>query len=248
MTDLIITKENNGIFTIILNRFDKKNALNTIMYQQLCQHFVYAKNNIHIHCMLIHGDDNCFCAGNDLQDFIENSENDDSLAALDFVKVLSQFNKPIVAAVAGAAVGIGTTLLLHCDMVIAANNAKFKLPFSQLGLCPEAGSSLLLTRLIGQNCAFELMVLGNTFSAEQALQYGIANQVCLPNELLSIGEKIANTISRLPNDAVMTSRKLIRQASQSRLSQVIENEGNEFSRLVNTPECKAILGQFLNPK
>jgi len=243
MTDLIIIKENNGVLTIILNRFDKKNALNTLMYQQLCQHFDYAKNNEQINCVLIHGDENCFCAGNDLQDFVESSQND-SLAALDFVKVLSEFNKPIVAAVAGAAVGIGTTLLLHCDMVIAANNAKFKLPFTQLGLCPEAGSSLLLTRLIGQNCAFELMVLGNTFSAEKARQYGIANQVCLPSELLSIGEKIANTISRLPSDAVMTSRKLIRQASQSRLSQVIENEGNEFSRLVNTPECKAILGQF----
>jgi len=247
MTDLIITKENNGVFTIVLNRFDKKNALNTLMYQQLCQHFEYAKKNDHINCILIHGNENCFCAGNDLQDFVESAENGDSLAALDFVKVLSEFNKPIVAAVAGAAVGIGTTLLLHCDMVIAANNSKFKLPFTQLGLCPEAGSSLLLTQLVGQNRAFELMVLGNTFSAEQALQYGIANQVCSPNELLSIGEKIANTISKLPSDAVMTSRKLIRQANQSQLSQVINTEGSEFSRLVNTPECKDILGQFFKP-
>jgi enoyl-CoA hydratase/carnithine racemase len=245
MTDFIITKENNGVFTIILNRFEKKNALNTLMYQQLCQKFEYAKNNKQINCILIHGNEKCFSAGNDLQDFIESSKSD-SLAALDFVKILSEFNKPIIAAVAGAAVGIGTTLLLHCDMVIAADNAKFKLPFTQLGLCPEAGSSFLLTRLIGQNRAFELMVLGNTFSAEQALEYGIANQVCSPDELLFISEKIANTISSLPSDAVMTSRKLIRQASQHHLSQVIENEGDEFSRLVNTPECKAILGKFFN--
>jgi len=243
MTDLIITKENKGVFTITLNRFDKKNALNNLMYQELCQHFDAAKKNNNIHCVLIQGNENCFCAGNDLQDFIESSQ-DESLAALDFVKTLSEFNKPIVAAVAGAAVGIGTTLLLHCDMVVAANNAKFKLPFTQLGLCPEAGSSLLLTRLVGQNRAFELMILGNTFSAEQAHQYGIANQVCLPEDLLSIAEKVATTIARLPSDAVMTSRKLIRQATQSQLSQVIKNEGDEFSRLVNTPECKAILGQF----
>jgi len=243
MTDLIITKENKGVFTITLNRFDKKNALNNLMYQELCQHFDSAKKNNNIHCVLIQGNENCFCAGNDLQDFIESSQ-DESLAALDFVKTLSEFNKPIVAAVAGAAVGIGTTLLLHCDMVVAANNAKFKLPFTQLGLCPEAGSSLLLTRLVGQNRAFELMILGNTFSAEQAHQYGIANQVCLPEDLLSIAEKVATTIARLPSDAVMTSRKLIRQATQSQLSQVIKNEGDEFSRLVNTPECKAILGQF----
>lgn len=242
MTDLIITKENQGVFTIILNRIDKKNAINNIMYNQLCQHFNYAKSNDNIRCVLIRGDENCFCAGNDLQDFIECSQ-DDSLAALDFVRVLSAFNKPIVAAVAGPTVGIGTTLL-HCDMVIAANNTKFKLPFTQLGLCPEAGSTLLLTRLIGQNRAFELLVLGGTFNAEQAKEYGIANQVCLPNELLSIADKTAGAIACLPSDAVMTSRRLIRQATQSSLPQVIENEGNEFSRLVKTDACKKIMAMF----
>ena len=247
MTDFIITKESNGVLTIILNRFDKKNALNTLMYQQLCQHFEYAQHNGQVHCILIHGDENCFSAGNDLQDFIENADND-SLAAFDFVKILSEFNKPIIAAVAGAAVGIGTTLLLHCDMVIAANNAKFKLPFTQLGLCPEAGSSFLLTRLVGQNRAFELMVLGKTFSAEQALEYGIVNQICAPESLLSTGKKIAKSIAQLPSDAVITSRRLIRQASQSQLTQVIENEGDEFSRLVSTPECRAILESFFKPK
>lgn len=243
MTEQIITKENQGVFTIILNRLDKKNALSTSMYQTLSQHFTYAENNENIHCVLIHGTESCFCAGNDLQDFIASTENDD-LVALDFIRVLNAFNKPIVAAVAGAAVGIGTTMLLHCDMVIAANNAKFKLPFTQLGLCPEAGSSYLLTRLVGQNRAFELMVLGNTFTAEQAHQYGIANSVCKENELLDLAQNTAVAIAALPADAVMSSKKLIRQASQSLLTQVIENEGNEFSRLVNTPECKTILSQF----
>jgi enoyl-CoA hydratase/carnithine racemase len=246
MTDQIIIKENQGVLTIILNRLDKKNALSTLMYQQLCQQFTDAQQNSAIRCILIHGDENCFCAGNDLQDFIESTENDD-LAAFEFIKILNAFNKPIVAAVAGAAVGIGTTLLLHCDMVIAADNAKFKLPFTQLGLCPEAGSSYLLTRLIGQSRAFELMVLGNTFTAEQAHQYGIANKVCQANELLSLGQKTALAIADLPADAVMTSRKLIRQASQEILTQVIHSEGDEFSRLVKTPQCKAILGQFFNP-
>lgn len=243
MTELIITKENQGVLTITLNRIDKKNALSSLMYQQLCQLFTYAKQTSTVHCVLIQGDETCFCAGNDLQDFIESSENDD-LVALDFVKVLSEFNKPIIAAVAGAAVGIGTTMLLHFDMIIAADNAKFKLPFTQLGLCPEAGSSYLLTRLIGQNRAFELMVLGNTFTAEQAYQYGIVNKVCQASELINLGQKTALAIAALPVDAVMSSRKLIRQASQAILTQVINNEGNEFSRLVNTPECKTILGQF----
>ncbi len=247
MNDLILTSEKQGVFTITLNRLDKKNALNTIMYQQLCQLFTYAQENSTIHCLVIRGDENCFCAGNDLQDFMQCSQNDESgdLAALDFVNVLSRFTKPLVAAVAGAAVGIGTTLLLHCDMVIAANNSKFKLPFTQLGLCPEAGSSLLLPLRIGQNKAFELLVLGQTFSAEQALSYGIANQVCQPNELLAIAEDIALSIAKLPTDAVMTSRRLIRQANQQQLEQVINNEGQEFSRLVNTPDCKNILAAFL---
>lgn len=243
MADLIITKENQGVFTIILNRIDKKNALNNIMYKHLGQQLEYANNNTAIHCVLIHGDENCFCAGNDLQDFIECTQGD-SLAALDFVEILNAFNKPIVAAVAGPVVGIGTTLLLHCDMVIAATNAKFKMPFTQLGLCPEAGSSLLLTRLVGQNRAFELLILGETFSAEQAKEYGIANKVCQPNELLSMAETTALAIASLPNDAVMTSRKLIRQATHTSLPQVIKNEGEEFSRLVKTDACKEIMSMF----
>ena len=248
MNDLILTSEKQGVFTITLNRLDKKNALNTIMYQQLCQFFTYAQENSSVHCLVIRGNENCFCAGNDLHDFIQCSQSDNStdLAALDFVKVLSNFTKPLIAAVAGAAVGIGTTLLLHCDMVIAANNSKFKLPFTQLGLCPEAGSSLLLPLRLGQNVAFELLVLGKTFTAEQALVYGIANQVCQPKDLLAITEQIALNIAKLPTDAVMTSRRLIRQANQQLLTQVINDESQEFSRLVNSPDCKNILAAFVS--
>lgn len=243
MSNLILTTEKQGVFTITLNRFDKKNALTNDMYKQLCQHFAYAEKTESIHSLVIQGNENCFCAGNDLHDFLQCSADGD-LAALDFVKVLSEFTKPLVAAVAGAAVGIGTTLLLHCDMVIAATNSKFKLPFTQLGLCPEAGSSLLLTQKVGQNKAFELMVLGNTFTAEQALSFGIANQICQPNELLALTEEVALAIARLPVESVMTSRRLIRQSNQLALSKAIEDESQEFVRLVNTDECKNILAQF----
>ena len=129
-------------------------------------------------------------------------------------------------------------------MVYAATNSKFKLPFTQLGLCPEAGSSLLLTRLVGQNRAFELMVLGSGFNAEQALEYGIANKICQPDELLAMAAKTANAIAKLPLDSVITSRRLIRQATQPLLAQVIKDEGDEFKRLVNTDDCKNILAHF----
>ncbi|PKG81542.1 crotonase [Colwellia sp. 75C3] len=243
MSNLILTTEKQGVFTITLNRIDKKNALTNDMYKQLCQHFSYAEQTESIHCVVIQGNENCFCAGNDLNDFIQCSVNDE-LAALEFVKVLSEFTKPLVAGVAGVAVGIGTTLLLHCDMVIAANNSKFKLPFTQLGLCPEAGSSLLLTQKVGPNKAFELMVLGNTFNAEQALSYGITNQTCQPNELLALTAVVAQAIANLPVESVMTSRRLIRQGNKLALSQVISDESQAFSHLVNSQACKDILAKF----
>lgn len=243
MSDLILSTEKQGVFTITLNRIDKKNALTNAMYLQLCQLFSYAEQTESIHCVVIQGDENCFCAGNDLHDFMKCSADGD-LAALDFVNAVSVFTKPLVAAVAGVAVGIGTTLLLHCDMVIAANNSLFKLPFTQLGLCPEAGSSLLLTQKVGQNKAFELMVLGKSFNAEQAQGFGIANQVCQPDELLNLAAETALAIARLPVDSVMTSRRLIRQGNQVALSKAISDESQEFVRLVNTDACKNILAQF----
>jgi enoyl-CoA hydratase/carnithine racemase len=243
MDPLIKIDEDQHVLTITLNRFDKKNALNTKMYKLLCQHLNDASDNPLIHCVLIQGNENCFCAGNDLQDFIDNSASDE-LIALKLINILADFSKPLIAAVAGPAVGIGTTLLLHCDMVIAADNSKFKLPFTQLGLCPEAGSSLLIPQLIGHNKAFELMVLGQTFTAEQAYQYNIVNQVCQPSNLLESANKIAKTIAKLPQDAVITSKKLLRQSNIKALKQTIDSEGVEFNRLVNTDECKTIMSSF----
>jgi len=243
MSNLILTTQKQGVFSITLNRIDKKNALTNAMYEQLCQYFAYAEQTDSIHCLVIQGNEDCFCAGNDLHDFMQCSA-DDELVALKFIKVLSEFTKPLIAGVAGVAVGIGTTLLLHCDMVIAANNSRFKLPFTQLGLCPEAGSSLLLTQKVGANKAFELMVLGTTFNAEQALSYGITNQTCEPNELLALTAEVAQAIANLPVESVMTSRRLIRQGNKLALSQVISEESEAFAHLVNSPECKNILAKF----
>lgn len=245
MSDVILATENNHVLTITLNRLDKKNALTHYMYEQLCSELIHATENANIHCVVIQGNDQCFCAGNDLQDFLKCTENDE-LAALAFVKLLATFNKPIVAAVAGVAVGIGTTLLLHCDMVIAADNSIFKLPFTQLGLCPEAGSSLLLTQKVGANKAFELMVLGESFNALQAQSFGIVNQVCSPNEVIEKTANIAQSIANLPFDAVMTSRRLIRQANQQPLTETINDESQAFFQLVNSPECKEILARVLS--
>lgn len=243
MDNLILTEKQNNVLTITLNRFNKKNALNSSMYQQLSALFSKANNDHSTHCVVIQGDDQCFCAGNDLQDFIASSQSED-LAAFDFIKILAEFKKPLIAAVAGPAVGIGTTLLLHCDMVFTTEQAKFKLPFTQLGLCPEAASSLLLTLRLGQNKAFELLVLGNTFNGQKALDLGIANQLCTSEELLKTAQQAALTIARLPQDAVLTSRRLIKQATQAQVLSTMNTESEEFLRLVKSDTCKNILASF----
>ena len=246
MDNLILSEIENNVLTITMNRFDKKNALNTIMYQKLCDAFKLAKSDASIHCVLIQGNEHCFCAGNDLADFLEHANDEEELAAFSFVKTLANFTKPIVAAVAGPAVGIGTTMLLHCDMVITTENAKFKLPFSQLGLCPEAASSVLLPLRVGHNKAFELLVLGQLFTGQQALNYGIANSCSDAEHLLSTAKQTAESIASLPADATQTSRKLMKQATQAQVLNAIETEGAEFSRLVKTDTCKKILASFFN--
>jgi enoyl-CoA hydratase/carnithine racemase len=240
MDNLIVTENNNHIVTITLNRFDKKNALTSKMYRQLAKLLLDANSSENTRCVVIQGNDNCFSAGNDLQDFLENS---DDFAALEFIDALTAFNKPLIAAVAGHAVGIGTTLLLHCDMVYAANNSKFKLPFTQLGLCPEAGSSSLLPTRVGHVRAFELLVLGKTFNAEQAYEYGLINQVCEPEALLPLAQEAAKAICALPADAVVTSKRLIKSEPSS-LEHSIKEEADEFKRLMVSDDCKKILSQF----
>lgn len=240
MDNLIVTNESSHVLTITLNRFDKKNALTSDMYRQLATTLSNANTTNSVRCVVIQGDQSCFCAGNDLQDFLQHP---DDFAALEFIDALNTFDKPLIAAVAGHAVGIGTTLLLHCDMVFAANNSKFKLPFTQLGLCPEAGSSTLLPAKIGHARAFELLVLGKTFTAEQAYNYGLINEVCEPEALLTLANETAKLLSALPLDSVITSKRLMKKEHTS-LTDAIETEGDEFKRLMNTDDCKNILSQF----
>ncbi|TWX65591.1 crotonase [Colwellia demingiae] len=240
MKNLVLTEEHQGVFTITLNRPMKKNAINAAMYKLLCEHLKYANDSVHIHCLLIQGDENCFSAGNDFAE----SGNEEELSAFVFIEQLAKFSKPIVAAVAGPAVGIGTTLLLQCDMIIAATNSKFILPFAHLGICLEAGASLLLPLKVGHNRAFELAVLGAPFTAEQAYQYGIVNQICQPNEVIKNALNIAQTIAKLPADSVQTSRRLMRQSTDKLMLDVINDEKSEVTRLLKTEYCQSILNKF----
>jgi enoyl-CoA hydratase/carnithine racemase len=210
------------------------------MYESLIAHFIYASESEHINCLLIKGSSHCFSAGNDFTE----SVNGDQLPAFKFIDQLATFKKPLIAAVAGPAVGIGITMLLQCDMVIAATNSQFSLPFTKLGICLEAGASLLLPLKIGHNRAFELSVLGEAFNAEQAHQYGIVNKVCQPTDLIETAASVALDIAKLPTDSVQTSKKLMRQSTDINMLDVLENEKNEVMRLLKSDYCQSIMKKF----
>ena len=213
------------------------------MYNQLISLFKKAETDANIHCIVIQGNAECFCAGNDVRDFVTLKDSDD-FVAFDFVKVLASFTKPIIAAIAGPAVGIGTTLLLHCDMVFATNDSKLKLPFTQLGLCPEAGSSYLLSQKLGHNKAFELLVLGDTFTGQSAHEFGIVNQLCSAEDLLASAHSAAERIAKLPIDSVLESRRLLKAGHQDKLNQIIEEEAQSFKKLLSSPMAQRILSAF----
>ncbi|WP_448550972.1 enoyl-CoA hydratase [Thalassotalea montiporae] len=244
MDNLILAEQAQGVLTITLNNLDKKNALTTSMYNTLSDYVNQANSDNDIRCLLIQGNEHCFCAGNDLNDFLA-CPPDQEPDAFDFVRAIASFEKPIVMAVAGPAIGVACTLLLHADLVIAADNAKFAMPFAKLGLSPEAGSSMLLTQLVGHAKAFELMVLGDTFDADTALSLQLINKKVSQAELLSSANHYAQHIASLPNDAVMSARRLLKQANQSLLKETLEREFPTFARLMQTDDCKTILNGFL---
>jgi enoyl-CoA hydratase/carnithine racemase len=174
--DILINRD-GGVLTIALNRPDKKNAITAAMYQEMADAFFEAEKDATVRVVLIRGNGGTFCAGNDLEDFMKAPNTDHDAPVLQFLRRISSAPKPVVAAVAGAAVGVGTTMLLHCDLVYAASTTKFSVPFVQLGLCPEAASSLLLPRVAGYQRAAEKLLLGEAFDAEEAVSMGFVNRV-----------------------------------------------------------------------
>lgn len=177
MSEFVSSHIENKVLHIELSRTDKKNALTSEMYTALTKEFAEAKSNSDIHVVLFKGAKDCFCAGNDIADFLEQPVLESGSPVLTFLKELYSFNKPIVAAVSGPAVGIGTTFLLHCDLVYATEQTYFSLPFVDLGLCPEAGSSYLLPRQIGYVRAAELLLLAEPFNAAKAKELGVINDI-----------------------------------------------------------------------
>ena len=243
MSEILVSKS-NGVMTITINRLAQKNALSLAMYQAMTEALVDLERSDDLHAAVITGSAECFTAGNDLNDFLKGGALTEAHPTVIFLRTLVGLTKPLIAAVAGPAIGIGTTMLMHCDLVYAANNTVFQLPFSKLGLCPEAGSSHILPAQVGRVKAFELLVLGDKFDADEALRLNLINQVVDAEEVLTIATKRAEQLAQLPSQSVKASKGLIVDANKTQLNQVISAELKYFEHLLGSEESKQIIASF----
>lgn len=243
MSEILVTQE-KGVLTLSLQRPEKKNALNLHMYLQLTAALQQAEQDPSIHVVVLQGSADCFTSGNDLKDFLSAGELNQQHPVVQFLFAISAFPKPVVAAVAGLAIGIGTTVLLHCDLVYATADCRLQMPFTLLGLCPEAGSSLLLPQLTGYQRAAQYLLLGEAFSAEQAAQFGLVNAVVAKEELLAFAASKAQQLAALPAAAVQRSKALMKAPQQALVKQVIAQELVDFGALLRSDACQQQLQAF----
>ncbi len=244
----ILTENKDGILRIEIDRPDKKNALTAAMYQAMADAIHAAEADSTVRVVLIHGKADLFTAGNDLQDFLDNPPRDDNRPVFQFLYGISQAQKPIVAAVAGPAVGIGTTMLLHCDLVYAAPNARLQLPFVNLGLVPEAGSSLLLPALIGYQRAAELLLLGEPFSAQKAKEMGLVTEVVAEDQLFDTAMAQAKKLAGKPAASLRLTKRLMKQGQMAAVAQRIRQESDHFGERLDSPEAKEAFSAFLEKR
>ncbi len=230
------TELRDGVLRIALNRPEKKNALTLAMYEALIQAIADGEANPEVLVHLLHGNGDSFCAGNDLEDFLQKPWKGDAMPPGErFIRAVAAATKPAVAAVQGSAVGIGATILLHCDLVYAAEGARFILPFVNLGLVPEAGSTLLLPALLGHQRAAELLMLGAPLTAERARELGMVNAVVPQDSLLPTALGAAQALAEKPAGALRACKQMLKKHGRSELDRVIHEEVVAFGERLNSP-------------
>jgi enoyl-CoA hydratase/carnithine racemase len=251
MTGHLIVTDEGAARVIKLRRPEKKNAITQEMYRAMSDAIDTAQNNPDIRCMIITGGSGVFTAGNDLEDFLKdgtsNTDTPRASNATKFLYSLAHNVKPIIAAVDGIAIGIGTTMLFHCDYVLASTTATFSTPFIHLGLVPEGASSLLMPRTMGYQRAFATLVMGRTVSADDARVAGFVNVVVAPGHTEAEAHKVAREICALPAEAVAVSRKLLRLPPED-LTRRIDQEGHLFGERMRSTEAVAAFKAFFARK
>ena len=248
----ILTHKDNGVLTINFNRPEKKNAITAAMYQAMADALRDAETDVSVRAILLTGKPEIFTAGNDLEDFMKNAR---SLATPEvlppvyqFMQALSTSSKPVIAAVSGAAVGIGTTLLMHCDLIYLADNAKLSMPFTQLGLCPEFASSMVFQQIVGYQRAAEKLMLGEPFSAQEAYEMGFVNKVLPLDELLPYAQQVAAKLVALPAASIRVTKRLMKAAQPEAVKVKMMEENQHFSAMLNAPEAKEAFMAFFQKR
>ncbi|WP_428486546.1 enoyl-CoA hydratase [Rhodopila sp.] len=246
MTEVIV-EQTGPVLEIVFNRPEKKNALTRAMYQATEAAFKRADEDASIRVVLLTGAGDTFTAGNDIKDFQGRATTDTPTPASPFLVALSGLAKPLVAAVNGAAIGVGTTMLAHCDLVIAARSARFVMPFTSLGLVPEAASSLLFPLLVGHQRASALLLLGEPMDAETAREWGFVNQVVADADLLATARGVASRLAALPPEAVRQTKALIKNGRRD-VPGRIEQELVLFHQRLHSPEAAEAFAAFVEKR
>jgi enoyl-CoA hydratase/carnithine racemase len=244
----VVVETKDRITRIELNRPEKKNALTLEMYAAMAKALAAADADAQVRAVLIHGQPACFCSGNDVTDFLELERAPGASPASGFLRAISTARKPLVAAVGGPAVGIGTTMLLHCDLVYAATNARLQLPFVPLGLLPEAASSLLLPAMAGYRRAAEMLLLGGPFGAEKALAAGIVTEIVPEAELIERARQAALALAALPPESVRMTKELMKRGLAQSVQERMTEELQLFGERLRSPEAKEALRAFMDKR
>ncbi|MGO4380183.1 enoyl-CoA hydratase [Pseudoduganella sp. RAF19] len=245
----IQTSKAGGILTVAFNRPERKNAITSAMYQTMADAINGVDSDAEVRAILIHGTPEIFTAGNDLDDFLKTTPDApiSERPVFRFMQALFNCNKPVVAAVNGAAIGIGTTMLMHCDLVYAADSAKFSVPFSQLGLCPEFGSSMLLPRNAGHSRAAEKLMLGEPWGAQEAYDMGLISKVLPPAEVLAYAQAQAAKLVALPATSIRATKRLMKSGREA-LQAHIDVESKMFGDMLMAPEAKEAFTAFFEKR
>lgn len=247
MTD-ILTHTEAGVMTLTLNRVDKKNSITAAMYAAMADALERASQDAAVRALVLQGHPTVFSAGNDISDFLNNPPAGAESPVFRFLRAISTFPKPLVAAVCGPAVGVGTTMLFHCDLVYAGDNAAFSMPFVNLGLCPEAASSLLVPQMMGYHRAAEALLLGEPFMAEAALEVGLVNRIVPPTEANGIAQAQARKLAAKPVNSLVETKRLMKQGQAAAVARQIAEEGDLFARMLTEPAAREAFSAFMEKR
>jgi len=247
MTDILIDTS-GSVTTLTLNRVAKKNSFTTAMYAGMADAIDQAQLDDAVRVLVFQGHETIFSAGNDIADFLQNPPTTLDAPVFRFMRAISSFSKPVVAAVCGPAVGIGTTMLFHCDLVYAGDNAAFSMPFVNLGVCPEAASSLLAPQRMGYGRAAEALLLGEPFMAEAALEMGLVSRIVPPAEANALARRQAQKLATKPLASLLATKRLMKQGQASLVAERMAEEGVLFGRMLAEPAAREAFSAFMEKR